>query len=126
MGALLGAERSPLWPVPPLRVAAGRLYAAGVLAPDGAGVSWNPNSSAPNPCPCYTLRSVLVWLPALSGSANPNGAACVIGSASGPGNGLPSLSVLIDLEGELSQTGISGRRATAFASTNASELAKSG
>jgi hypothetical protein len=60
------------------------------------------------------------------GLGNQNGAACVVGSASGPGNGLPSLSVLIHLEGELSQIGISGRRATGFASTNASALAKSG
>jgi hypothetical protein len=45
---------------------------------------------------------------------------------SGPENAFRVFRRFIYFEGELSQIGISGRRATAFASTNASALAKSG
>jgi len=50
----------------------------------------------------------------------------VFRSAIWPGNAFRVFRRFIYFEGELSQIGISGRRATAFASTNASALAKSG
>jgi hypothetical protein len=122
-GALPGTERSPFWSVPPLlfftRLVAG-FASLTSFAFVGVVVSRFPNGLPPVPlamlyfevCPHVAYRHVE--------------AARVFGSAIGPGAGYPCLSALYNFEGELSQIGISGRRAIGSASMNGFELAKSG
>src|SRR5215470_6167208 len=69
-GGTAGSERSHPCPVPP------------------PCASLTPLS----PRPCYTLKSVLMWFPAPDRAGSTKQGRFVFGSASGPGNGHPSVS----------------------------------
>src|SRR5262244_3232235 len=83
-GRCLGLSGHPSGPCP-LFVCLRPSYVADVLAQDGSAVSWNPNFSAPHGMPMLYFEVRPRVASALSGSANQNGAACVTGSAIGPG-----------------------------------------